>query len=106
MTAIDLDTLSLKDLKSLQKDLAKAVSTFEDRKKAEARAKVEAFAKELGFNLADLMGTQGVKTTRAPAAAKYRNPENPRVAWSGRGRKPLWFIAAIDAGKRLEDLAI
>lgn len=106
MIAIDLNTLSLKDLKSLQKDLAKAIATFEDRQKADARAKVEVFAKELGFSLTDLMGADGVKATRAPATAKYRHPENPGLTWSGRGRKPLWFIAAIDAGKSPENLAV
>lgn len=106
MTVIDLDTLSLRDLKSLQKDLAKAVATYEDRQKAEARAKVEALAKELGFSLANLINIEEVKTTRAAATAKYRHPENAELTWSGRGRKPLWFIAAIDAGKSPEDLAV
>ena len=32
-------------------DIAKAISTYEDRQKAEARIKVEAFAKELGYSL-------------------------------------------------------
>ena len=105
MTAINLDALSLKELKSLQKDVAKAVASFEDRTKAEARAKVEALAKELGFSLAELIGTEGVKSTRAPVAAKYRHPENEGITWSGRGRKPLWFVAAIAAGKSPEDLA-
>ena len=94
------------DLKSLQKEIAKAVASFEDCQKAEACAKVEALAKELGYNLADLIGTESARTPRAPAAAKYRHPENPGLTWSGRGRKPLWFIAAIDAGKSPEDLAI
>ena len=30
MAEFDVETLSLKELKSLQKDLAKAISTFED----------------------------------------------------------------------------
>jgi DNA-binding protein H-NS len=47
-----------------------------------------------------------VKPTRAPAAAKYRHPENPSLTWSGRGRKPLWFVAALEAGKSADDLAI
>jgi DNA-binding protein H-NS len=38
MADFNLGTLSLKELKQLQKDLAKAISTFEDRRKAEARA--------------------------------------------------------------------
>ena len=106
MTAIDLDTLSLKELKNLQKDVAKAVASYEDRTKAEARAKIEALAKELGFNLAELIGTEGVKATRAPARAKYRHPANEGITWSGRGRRPLWFVAALEAGKSPEDLAV
>jgi DNA-binding protein H-NS len=106
MTAIDPDKLSLKDLKSLQKDLVKAIASYKDCQKADARAKVKAFAKDLGFSLADLIGTEGVKTTRAPAAVKYRHPENPGLTWSGRGRRPLWFIAAIEAGKSPEDLGV
>jgi len=89
----------------LQKDLVKAISSYEDRHKAEARAKLDAIAKELGYSLADLIGTE-VKPARVPATAKYRHPENPSLTWSGRGRKPLWFVAVLAAGKTPEDLAI
>ena len=41
----------------MQKDIAKAISTFEDRQKAEARTKVEAMAREMGYSLAELVGT-------------------------------------------------
>ena len=87
MAEFDVEALSLKELQKLQKDLAKAISTYEDRHKAEARAKVEAIAKEIGYSLADLIAVE-VKTTRAPAVAKYRHPENAALTWSGRGRKP------------------
>ena len=100
-----LEALSLGELKKMQKDVAKAISTFEDRQKAEARAKVEAFARDLGFSLAELVGTE-MKTTRAAAPAKYRHPENPALTWSGRGRKPQWFVDALAAGKTARDLAI
>jgi len=105
MSDHDLEALSLKDLKQLQKDIAKAISTFEDRQMAEARVKVEAVAKELGYTLAELVGSD-VKPSRAPAAPKYRHPENPAVTWSGRGRRPQWFVAAIEAGKTAEDLSV
>jgi len=75
MADFNLAAMSLKELRQLQKDLAKAISTYEDRHKSEARAKLEAIAKEMGYALADLMGVE-VKATRAPAAAKYRHPEN------------------------------
>lgn len=35
----------------MQKELAKAVSTYEARHKAEVRAKLEAIAKEMGYSL-------------------------------------------------------
>lgn len=105
MADFNLEALSLKELRQLQKDLAKAISTFEDRHKAEVRAKLEAIAKEMGYSLAELIGAE-VKTTRAPAVAKYRHPENAALTWSGRGRKPRWFVEAIEAGKTANDLAI
>lgn len=105
MADFNLEALSLKELRQLQKDLAKAISTYEDRHKAEARAKLEAIAKEMGYSFADLIGVE-VKTTRAPAVAKYRHPENPSLTWSGRGRKPQWFVDALQAGKLAGDLAI
>ena len=105
MAEFNIETMSLKELKSLQKDLAKAISNFEDRKKSDARSKIEIIAKEMGYSLADLISTE-VKPSRAPAAAKYRHPENAVVTWSGRGRKPLWFVAALDAGKSPEDMAV
>jgi len=97
--------MSLKELRQLQKDLAKAISTYEDRHKAEARTKLEAIAKEMGYSLAELIGIE-VKATRAAAVAKYRHPENAAVTWSGRGRKPLWFVESLEAGKAPEELAI
>jgi DNA-binding protein H-NS len=104
MADYDLEALSLSELKKMQKDVAKAISTFEDRQKAEARAKVEALARDLGYSLAELVGT-ATKTARAPAAPKYRHPENPALTWSGRGRKPQWFVEALEAGKTAVELA-
>jgi len=105
MADYDLEALSLGELKKMQKDVAKAISTVEDRQKAEARAKVEALARELGYSLAELVGSE-TKSSRASVAAKYRHPENPAVTWSGRGRKPQWFVEALAAGKTAGELAI
>ncbi|SOC20716.1 DNA-binding protein H-NS [Rhodobacter sp. JA431] len=105
MTDFNLEGMSLSELKKLQKDIAMAISTYQDRQKAEARAKVEALARDLGYSLTDLVGT-ATKTTRAPAAAKYRHPENAAITWSGRGRKPQWFVDALAAGMTISDLSI
>jgi DNA-binding protein H-NS len=55
--------------------------------------------------LAELTGIP-VTRKRSPAVAKYANPANPSDTWSGRGRKPRWFDAALKSGKKPDDLAI
>ena len=105
MSDFNLDSMSLAELKQLHKDIAKAILTFDDRHKAEARAKVEALAKEFGFSLAELIGTNK-KPRRTYVAPKYQHPENPSLTWSGRGRKPQWFNQALASGKTPEDLAV
>lgn len=102
---IDLNKLSLKELKDLQSQVAKAIASFEDRKKKEALAELEEKARALGFSLAELTGT-AVTRKRAPATAKYANPANHSETWSGRGRKPRWFEAALKEGKTAQDLAV
>ncbi|WP_412174787.1 H-NS family nucleoid-associated regulatory protein [Albidovulum marisflavi] len=97
--------MSLKELKSLQTQVARAIDEFEQRKKKEALAAVEEKAKSLGFSLNELLGAAPVRK-RAPAKPKYANPANPSETWTGRGRKPRWAEAALKSGKSLEDLAI
>ena len=101
---IDLDKLSLKELKELQSRVAQEIANFEVKKKKEALFELEEKAKELGFSLAELTGATPVRK-RAPAVAKYANPQDPTETWSGRGRKPRWFSAALAAGKTPEDLS-
>lgn len=105
MSNTDLNSLPLAELKQLEKNVAKAIASFEDRRKAEARAAAEAVAKEHGFALGDLVDATSSRK-RSPSAPKYRHPDNPEITWSGRGRKPAWVVEGLDAGKSLEDFAI
>jgi DNA-binding protein H-NS len=104
MPDFNLAAMSLADLRNLQKSVTKAISTFEARQKAEAREKVEMLAKELGFTLAELAELKEPKRKRGPSTKIYRHPENPTLIWSGRGRKPSWFGAHVDAGKDPDEL--
>lgn len=97
----DINTMSLDDLKKLRKDVDKAIASFEDRRKKEALAALEAKAGELGFSLSELTGA-GKKVS----APKFQNPENPNQTWTGRGRQPEWFKSAIASGKSEDDLRI
>lgn len=102
---LDLNALSLAELKRLEKDIAKAIAGYEARKRAEALAEVEAKAKELGFKLGDLTDAMNGQR-RGPGKPKYRHLENPEITWTGRGRKPAWFAEHIAAGRPIEDLEI
>lgn len=103
--AIDLSDYNLKDLKDLHARVAKEIAGFNDRKKREALAALEEKAREMGFSVAELMGT-GKMRKRTPAVPKYVNPANGDDTWSGRGRKPLWFVAALKSGKTPEDMSL
>lgn len=103
--SINLNSLSLKELKSLQADVAKAIAGFAERQKRDAMVELEAKAKELGFTLAELVGATA-KKVKAAVKAKYAHPENPSLTWSGRGRQPQWYKDALAAGKSAYDLEI
>lgn len=102
---IDLEKLSLKELKGLQSRVTKEIASFESRKKREALSKLEEKARELGFSLSELTGAASIRR-RASALPKYANPDEPSETWSGRGRKPRWFSAALAVGRSPEDLSI
>ncbi|MEB3421606.1 H-NS family nucleoid-associated regulatory protein [Salipiger marinus] len=103
---VDLDLLSMpkEDLLVLSKKIDKALSDYDARKKAEARAAAEALAKEAGYSLSELMEVGGAKGSKG--APKYAHPENPSKTWTGRGRKPKWVEEHLAAGGDLDTLAI
>ena len=103
---MDLNNLNLSELKRLQSNVAKAIDSYEDRKKKEARSELEEKAREMGFSLAELLGDVAKYGKHRTVAAKYCHPENSSVTWTGRGRKPKWVVEALAAGKTLSDLAI
>jgi DNA-binding protein H-NS len=103
---INLDSLSLKELKDLQSRVARAIATYEERRKRDALVKLEEVARDLGYSLPELVGAQALRGKLRGAAAKYANPADPSQTWTGRGRQPDWFKAAIEAGRTPADLAV
>lgn len=114
---IDLSKMSLAELKQLGKRVEKAVAAFEKRRIKEARQAMEKVAKEYGLSVGDVLGEGEGKPAagqrrkpagrrKAAAKPKFRNPEDASQTWSGRGRRPEWYKAALRAGKSEDDLAI
>ncbi len=114
---IDLEKLSLSELNSL-------LVAAEQRKRlissrcsvALVRRKVIALAAQCGYTIKELYGDQppadiaGKKRSarRKPSkvAAKYRDPDNKRNTWSGRGRMPRWLSQKTKYGRSVADFLI
>lgn len=105
---MDLNQLSLRELKDLQARIAKAIATYEDRKRKEVLVELEAKAKEMGYSLNELLGASAARSNgkRSAGEAKYANPANPSETWTGRGRKPRWFLDEVAAGRPEDDMLI
>lgn len=102
---IDLNSMTLKELKDLQARVTREVNDFKDRKRREALSALEEKARELGFNFSELTGATKQRK-RSPALVKFVNPNNRSETWSGRGRKPLWFVAALNAGVNPDSMSV
>lgn len=107
MAKIVLSEMSIDELKTLLKDVDKAIQSYEARKRNEALAAAEAAAKEVGYSLSELLGaSKQSKGNGKVNPPKYQHPENPELTWTGKGRQPKWIKAAIKDGKTLDDLLI
>lgn len=104
MSEFDLKNMSLDELKSLEKQVTKAISNFQERRKAEALAEAEATVQKFGFSLSEL--ATGKATKKSVSVPKYQHPEDASLTWTGRGRKPKWIIEGLESGKSLADFAI
>lgn len=92
--------------KDLQKGVQRAIEEVSDRKKQEALRALAAKAQDFGFSLSDLMSVKKKRKSSGAGGPKHRHPENPEITWTGRGRKPGWFVDALAAGIKPEALAI
>jgi len=103
VAATNLKSMSLAKLSKLKEQ----VDVVLREKVAEERRTVEDRLNEL-----DRLALNGVRTKagrgglRGSIAPKYRNPDDPNETWAGRGLKPRWLVAALKAGKKLEDFSI
>lgn len=100
----DLENMSLKELRDLQKAVGRQIDGFEAKKRDQAMAAAQQAAEEHGFSLKELFA--GGKMGKSSVAPKYANPENTSETWTGRGRQPRWVKGHLDAGGSIDDLII
>lgn len=110
----DLKSLNRKELEKLLADVKKALLSTQARDRRNARKAAERAAAEFGFSLNELDGettatkvkTKGPKKAKKPSKPKYADPSDAMRTWTGKGRQPNWFRAAVENGIKPESLAI
>jgi DNA-binding protein H-NS len=103
--AIDLKNLSHHQLSDLIQRAESRRREVAKERIIKVREKLIAMAQAEGFTIDELFGSGG-RRKRRPATAKYRNPADHSQTWSGRGKRPRWFSAALNAGRKERDLLI
>ncbi|MGO1068207.1 H-NS histone family protein [Lysobacter sp. CA199] len=114
---IDIEKLNLSELNSLLIAAEQRRQLISSRRSiALVRRKVIALAAQYGYTIEELYGDQPVAETAgkkrasrrkaSKVAAKYRDPENKRNTWSGRGRMPLWLTQKTKYGRSVTDFLI
>ncbi len=122
--SIDLEGLSAKELEAVIARAKKRKEALSKRKPiAAVRRKLVVLAKADGYTIAELFGADALADAEpAPAkraarkstkgrslgkvAPKYRNPDNPKDTWSGRGMQPRWLAEQVRRGKSAADFLI
>jgi DNA-binding protein H-NS len=111
MRKSDLDAMQFDELWQIHEELTKILS---DRMVAEKRELEKRLAK---LNRVEIIREPGSANAlpvpdRAPrrkypkVLPKYYNPLVPSETWSGRGKRPLWLVAALKTGQKLDEFKI
>ena len=101
---IDLESMDLNELFFFQDPASSEIDTREARHFKEARAELERVAAEMGFRLKDLVENEASGTSAPPKKVKFVDPKDPSRTWSGRGRRPYWFVERIEEGIPKDEL--
>jgi len=107
MNTEELKDMSLDALQSLITNAQGLVNQYEQDKKRDVIKEIQALAASVNLNVEVKDGEKTSKSaSTSKGVAKYRNPEDPKQTWTGRGKRPGWLKDAINSGKKLEDLRI
>lgn len=104
--AIDLKSMNHSQLSDL---IARAQARQRElvrEKAARLRDKIHALVEAEGLGIDDVLGSRGKRAAAVrKVKPKYRDPATGET-WTGRGKRPRWFSAALSAGKKEKDLLI
>jgi DNA-binding protein H-NS len=106
---VELESMSLDDLWSLHEKISAILSARIDAEKHELEKRLAVLNR--GKNIISQSGASrplqnGKARRKYPRVLpKYRNPQTSET-WSGRGKRPLWLVAAMKSGRKIEEFRI
>ncbi len=100
-----LDKLTYAELVELRDQVDAAMVAARRAEKEALRKEIEELAAKSGLTLEEVLGS---KTSRkgGKVAVKYRNPKDSSETWTGRGRQPLWLVAALKKGQKIDSFLV
>jgi DNA-binding protein H-NS len=105
MPRLNLEKMSFAQLSKLRLQVDRFMVEKQASERAALRQKMAEMAEAAGMSLDAVLG-KGRKG-KGSVAPKYRDPKNPENTWTGRGRMPLWMVAATKGNKaKKEDFLI
>ena len=99
---LNLETLELDNypIPALEKLIAEANKSIQRQQRRQVRAikkQFEQMASGLGLTAAQVIEFNKKRQgTSIPGEPKYRNPEPPHQTWTGHGKRPRWYIEALE----------
>lgn len=94
---IDTASATLEEITTLRARLEKLEQKKQaDAKQAEIKKILEAMEK-FGITVDDLANPKSTRQVKAV----YRHPDDPKLEWAGRGKKPDWVQALEKEGRQL-----
>ncbi len=103
--AADLKKLTVAELDALIAQARIVREETRERRRAELKTELEQRLNAEGFSALEVLGAK-VKPKPQQLPAKYADPANGSLTWSGKGRMPGWLQSKIDAGASLEAFVI
>ncbi|MCB1804912.1 MAG: H-NS histone family protein [Candidatus Competibacteraceae bacterium] len=105
-TKINLSDLSVEDLEKLVNDVEKEVERKKKTQVRDIRQQMEKLASSVGMTPEQVLNFEKRKSAKTVGEPKYRNPNDPQQTWTGRGKRPGWFVDALEKGIKPEKMLI
>lgn len=101
---LDIENLNVNELQDLIQEAEALVVSKQGKQLVDAYKQFETIAEECDSTINEIMNA-GQKLV-SERNVRYMNPENSAETWTGRGRKPIWLVSALEDGHQLSEFEV